>query len=185
MQIKALLFAPLVATGLVSAVPSSKATNFELLALRSASDIHFSPVQAALNHLFLHLPHQKATCDAKPDNHATFSLVDGELYLYRKSGMRQKLYVDRSGMGQGILGYTTGNEPGPRNGERKGWKINKYGDLTFDGAGFIACTDSTKGSWSVGISIGLSNPGGNEHCLGFTARTITTRKPNSCKYTTQ
>ncbi|KAH6885018.1 hypothetical protein B0T10DRAFT_539833 [Thelonectria olida] len=152
MQIKALLFAPLVATGLVLAAPSSKATYFELLALRSASDIHFSPIQAALNHVFLHLPHQKAACNA--------NLVDGELYLYHKSGARQKLYVDRSGMGQGILGYTTGNEPGPRN-------------------------DSTKDSWSVRISIGLSNPGGNEHCLGFTARTITTRKPNSCKYTTQ
>lgn len=99
MQIKAILLTPLVAVGLVSAAPS-KPYNFEIMSLRSASPIHFAGVQAAQSNIFLKLPHQNASCDHKSDNLATFSLVDGELHLYRKSATPQILYVDRSGMGR-------------------------------------------------------------------------------------
>ncbi|KAK7426239.1 hypothetical protein QQZ08_007269 [Neonectria magnoliae] len=183
MQIKALLFAPLLASGLVSAAPSaSKSEIFEILTLRSASPIHFSNVQAARNSIFLHLPDQKAVCDKKSDNAATFKLVDGELHLYRSSGTQQKLFVDRSGMGQGVLQYST-SDALPRNAERKGWKIDKNGNLNFNGAGLLACPGSISNSWSVWVDAGNSNPGGNKNCLGFTARTVKISKPNSCKYT--
>lgn len=98
MQIKSLLLVPLVASGLVTATPSpSKPYRFEALALRSATDIHFAVVQAAHSSIFLKLPQQKATCEKKTDNSATFSIVNGELFLYGKT--RQQIYVDRSGMG--------------------------------------------------------------------------------------
>lgn len=181
MQIKAILFAPLVAAGFASAAPS-KQYNFEAIALRSASPIHFAGVQASQNGIFLNLAKQKATCDRKSDNLATFSLVDGQLSLYRKSATPQTLFVDRSGMGQGVLGYTTGAQSTPRNGERKGWKVDKYGDLSFNGSGFIACPNE-KGSWSVWVSAGVDQPGGNKGCLPFVVRTVKTDKPNSCLYT--
>ncbi|KAM5354451.1 hypothetical protein ACJ41O_001100 [Fusarium nematophilum] len=186
MQIKALLLAPLVAAGVVSAAPQ-KSTQFEALALRSASPIHFEGIQAAKSFISLNLAKQGASCDRKSDNQATFNLVGDELFLYRKSATPQQLWVDRSGMGQGVLGYTTGAQPAPRNAERKGWKIDKNGDLTFNGAGFIACPNSSKagGSWSVWVSAGVKQPGGNKGCLGFTARTVKTTKPNSCLYTQQ
>ncbi|KAF7557249.1 hypothetical protein G7Z17_g779 [Cylindrodendrum hubeiense] len=185
MQIKALLLAPLVATGFVSAAPAtSKTTTFEVMSLRSASPIHFSELQAARNSIFMHLPDQKATCHTKSDNAVTFKLVGTELHLYKSSGTPQKVWVDRSGMGQGVLGYSTGDLK-PKNGEHKGWKIDKNGDLTFNGAGLLACPGSISKSWSVWVNAGVSNPGGNKNCLGFTARTLPITKPNSCKYTEQ
>lgn len=185
MQIKAILFAPLLATGLVSAAPAtSKTTTFEIMALRSASPIHFSELQAARNSIFIHLPDQKATCHTKSDNYATFKLVGDELRLYKSSGTPQKIWVDRSGMGQGVLGYSTGDSK-PKNGEHKGWKIDKNGDLSFKGQGLLACPGSISKSWSVWVDTGIANPGGNKNCLGFSARTLPIAKPNSCKYTEQ
>ncbi|EEU45673.1 hypothetical protein Neosp_004432 [[Neocosmospora] mangrovei] len=186
MQIKAILLTPLLAAGIVSAAPS-KPVQFEAMALRSASPIHFSAIQASKSFLSLNLAKQGASCDKKSDNHAVFNLVGDELYLYKTDNPPQQLYVDRSGMGQGVLGYTTGAQGIPSKAERKGWKIDKSGNLNFNGAGFIACPNSKKagGSWSVWVDAGNANPGGNKGCLGFTARTIKTTTPNSCEYTQQ
>ncbi|KAJ4179097.1 Hypothetical protein NCS54_00046400 [Fusarium falciforme] len=182
MQIKSLLLAPLVASGLVTATPSpSKPYRFEALALRSATDIHFAVVQAAHSSIFLKLPQQKATCEKKTDNSATFSIVNGELFLYGKT--RQQIYVDRSGMGQGKIGYTTGTQSAPRNAERKGWAIDKDGDLSFKGKNLVACPHSIDGAWSVWVSTGIKTPGGNKGCLEFLPRTAEIKKPISCKYT--
>jgi hypothetical protein len=186
MQIKAILLTPLLAAGIVSAVPQ-KSSQFEVMALRSASPIHFAGLQASKSFLSLNLAKQGASCDKKSDNHATFNLVGDELYLYKTDNPPQQLYVDRSGMGQGVLGYTTGVQPIPKNGERKGWKVDKNGNLNFKGAGLIACPNSKKagGSWSVWVDAGVANPGGNKNCLGFTARTIKIEHPISCEYTQQ
>ncbi|KAI0909602.1 hypothetical protein F4824DRAFT_457789 [Ustulina deusta] len=162
---------------------------FGLLALRSASPIHFAQFDAALSSIFLSLPSQNATCDdgTQPTtaDSATFSLSeDGGLYLYAASATPQQLFVDRSGMGQGKLGYTTGAQPAPLNGERAAFAIDESGDLTFNGAGFIACPNSIDGAWSVWVSAGVSNPGGNSDCLGLSARTVEVADaPNSCIYT--
>lgn len=182
MQIKALLLAPLVAAGVVSAAPS-KPVNFEVLALRSASPIHFQGLQAARGGFYLKLPNEKAVCAAKSDNTVTLQLLDGELSLYHSgSGTKQRVFVDRSGMGQGVFRYVTGDGL-PRNGERKKWKIDASGDLTFNGAGLIACPHAISGSWTVWVDVGIANPGGNKDCLPFVARTAKVAKPNSCKYT--
>ncbi|KAI8949212.1 hypothetical protein F4801DRAFT_409140 [Xylaria longipes] len=162
---------------------------FGIMALRSASPIHFAEVDAALNSIFLYLPSQNATCDdgTKPTtpDYATFYLSeDGGLYLYRTSATPQQLFVDRSGMGQGKLGYTTGAQPGPRNGERTKFTIDEYGDISFNDDGFLACPNSIDGAWSVWVGTGVSNPGGNEDCLGFVARAVKIEgTPNSCEYT--
>ncbi|KAF9877087.1 cell wall protein PhiA [Colletotrichum karsti] len=184
----------------VSGLPTFSATNgttngtapglpadakFQLMALRSASEVHFSTFQAAKSSIFLQLPSQEATCDQRNGTDAaTFYLSqDGGLYLYAASATPQQLYADRSGMGQGKLGYTTGAQPAPRNGERTGWTVDSYGDLTLDGAGFLACPNSIEGAWSVWVSSGVSNPAGNTDCLGISVRAVAVSAPNSCSYT--
>ncbi len=61
--------------------------------------------------------------------------------------------------------------------------IDKSGDLTLDGAGFIACPGSIDDSWSVWVSAGVEKPAGQEGCLGFSARAVEVKDPNSCSYT--
>ncbi|KAF6825240.1 cell wall protein PhiA [Colletotrichum musicola] len=160
---------------------------FQLMALRSASPVHFSKFQAALSSVFLQLPSQNATCDDREavaaSEAATFYLQDGGLYLYAASATPQQLYADRSGMGQGKLGYTTGAQPAPRNAERTGWAVDSFGDLTLDGAGFLACPNSIENSWSVWVSAGVSQPAGNADCLGVSVRAVQVSEPNSCSYT--
>ncbi|KAI1419993.1 hypothetical protein F5Y12DRAFT_775061 [Xylaria sp. FL1777] len=162
---------------------------FGLMALRSASPIHFAQFDAALSSIFLNLPSQNATCDdgTKPvaGDSATFTLSeDGGLYLYSTDAPFQQLFVDRSGMGQGKLGYTTGAQPIPHYGERTTFAIDENGYLSFNGAGFIACPNSIDGAWSVWVDAGVSNPGGNSDCLGLSALAVkAVGAPNSCSYT--
>ncbi|KAI1270865.1 hypothetical protein F5Y07DRAFT_384914 [Xylaria sp. FL0933] len=159
---------------------------FGLMALRSASPIHFARFGAALSSIFLNLPSQNATCaDPAAADYATFTLSeDGGLYLFSTSGPRQQLFVDRSGMGQGKLGYTTGDQPGPHYGERTTFAVDETNHLSFNGAGFIACPNSIDGAWSVWVDSGFPNPGGNSDCLGLSALAVKiTDSPNSCSYT--
>ncbi|KAF4461293.1 cell wall [Fusarium albosuccineum] len=190
MQVKTLLAIPFL-SGLVAAMPAAESAKaakthkpFEVLALRSASDIHFASVSAAKGSLFLKLPKQGASCHRKSDGYATFRLTkDGELYLYSTDNPPQQVYADRSGMGQGKVGYVTGAQPPPKNGELKGWEIDKTGNLSLDGASLLACPNSIHDAWSIWVSSGVANPGGNKNCLGFSARTTKVKKPNSCLYT--
>lgn len=115
MQLKTILFTPLLAAGLTNALPQRRDEDsgcpappppvetdveaFGLLALRSASDIHYAQVSAKVNSIFLRLEDQGATCEKESDNAATFYLKDGQLFLYSKDGPTQQIYADRSGMG--------------------------------------------------------------------------------------
>ncbi|PTB65783.1 hypothetical protein BBK36DRAFT_163943 [Trichoderma citrinoviride] len=168
-----------------TAAPSPpKPKAFDIMALRSASPIHFSQVSAARSGLFLGLPQQNATCKGgKSSEYATFSVENEELVLYSCEGVKQKVFVDRSGMGQGIVGYITGDAPLPRYGELKGWKVDASQNLWFKDVGLIACPNSIDGSWRIWLGLGLQTPGGNQGCLGFTARTLENAKPVSCRYT--
>lgn len=189
MQIKTLLLAPLVAAG-VSAAPKKAAPQNEIfqgLSLRSASDIHFTYLQAAQEHFSLKLKDQKASCDRNvKENQATLHLFEEQLFLYKTDNPPQQVYVDRSGMGQGIMGYTTGAQPKPKNGELKGWSIGKDGNLKFDGASFIACPNNPKkpatSSWSVWVSAGVNQPGGGSGCLPFDIKAVEIKKPVGCYY---
>lgn len=179
----------LIAGTAMAATTIAPGDRFVLTALRSASPIHFASVAAAKSSIFLNLPTQGATCDdgSKPTtpDFATFTLTDdGSLNLYAASATPQQLFADRSGNGQGKLGFTTGAEPAPKNGERTKFAIDENSDLTFNGAGFIACPNSIDGAWSVWVSTDVANPAGNKDCIGFTARASKIdAAPNSCTYT--
>ncbi|KAK6074955.1 Cell wall protein phiA [Seiridium cupressi] len=164
-----------------TAIPAD--AKFGLMALRSASPVHFAQFDAALGSVFLNLPAQNASCDAGAADSATFYLSDGGLYLYAASATPQQLYADRSGMGQGKFGYTTGAESGPRNGERTTFALDQYGDLTLNGAGFLACPNSIDGAWSVWVDAGVAEPAGNSDCLGISVRAVEIAEPNGCVYT--
>lgn len=88
--------------GLAAAATIEDGATFNLMALRSASDVHFAKFSAALSSIMLNLPEDNASCDAETDGAATFYLQDGEMYLYAASATPQQLFVDRSGMGKGI-----------------------------------------------------------------------------------
>ncbi|RYP21446.1 hypothetical protein DL765_002236 [Monosporascus sp. GIB2] len=158
-------------------------SKFTLMALRSASPVHFASFSAAQSNLFLHMPRQDATCDGEDPGYATFYLNDGGLFLYAASATPQQIYADRSGMGQGNLGYITGAQRPPRNAEVDGWVVDESGNLSLDGAGFIACPDSIEGAWSLWIDAGVAQPGGNSGCLGISVRAVEAAKPVSCRYT--
>ncbi|KAG9257208.1 uncharacterized protein F5Z01DRAFT_647966 [Emericellopsis atlantica] len=171
-----------------SATPSTNVKAFNLMTLRSASPIHFGQVSASKSNIFVNLPEdaQDATCDAKVTNGATFSLRDGALFLYNEdTDEEQQVWVDRSGMGQGNVGYISGGQNPPRNAELTGWTSTVNGDfsyLNFNGAGLIACPAVPEGSWSVWVNAGVTNPGGSEGCLGFNAMVQPTEEPVSCTY---
>ncbi|KAF5677561.1 cell wall protein [Fusarium heterosporum] len=190
MQIKALLITPLVAAGVVSAAPKAsatpKVTYFNGLALRSASPVHFNYLQASKESFELKLKKQGAECyDQKTHNEATFELYGDELWLYSQGNPRQQAYVDFSGMGQGKFGFTTGAQPAPKNASRKGWKLDKDGLLTCDGASFVACPNGDNletTSWSVWVYNSIDNPGGNKNCLPFSVKAAEVKKPVACMY---
>lgn len=81
-----------------TAVPTPVPETFNVMALRSASPIHFAQVSAAMSSLFLDLPLSNTTCTGESSGHATFYIANEELVLYSEGEM-QKIFVDRSGMG--------------------------------------------------------------------------------------
>ncbi|KAL6876864.1 hypothetical protein J3F83DRAFT_727334 [Trichoderma novae-zelandiae] len=183
MKLQLLPLLPLLLSSTTAAPPPKQPKTFDVMALRSASPIHFSQVSAARSGLFLGLPQQNATCKGASGGHATFYVADEELVLYSCEGVKQKVFVDRSGMGQGIVGYITGDLPLPRYGELKGWRVDSSQNLWFKDTGLIACPNSIDGSWRIWLGLGLQRPGGNQGCLGFTARRLENTKPVSCRYT--
>lgn len=96
----------LAATG-VSAMPAQLEARgdveaFHLMSLRSASPIHFGSFSAVQSNIFINYPkgQQGATCNGDARGLATFSLKDGQLFLYSgDENNQQQVFVDRSGMG--------------------------------------------------------------------------------------
>ncbi|KAH8767442.1 hypothetical protein F5883DRAFT_555026 [Diaporthe sp. PMI_573] len=167
-----------------STVPDG--TPFNMLSIRSGSDLQYASFAAVQGGLALHVEEQGATCsNGAEQEYATFVLNQGELSLYTPANLTQTLYTDRSGMGQGVLQYSTqpgGYLPG-RNSETKGWVVDQYGDLTFAGASLIACPSSIDGAYSVWVSAGVTSPGGNSNCTGIAVRTSVATEPVACTYT--
>ncbi|KAL3476713.1 hypothetical protein BJX99DRAFT_258262 [Aspergillus californicus] len=164
-----------------SSTPSANLDTFSVVAIRSGDAVQYSGFNAALGSLFAGLPSQNATCDGTDDGFATFYIKNGALFLYGPES--QEFYVDRSGMGQGNIGYTTGDaSSGPRNGERTGWVINEQNHLQFDGSDPIACPNSIDGAYSIWASAGIANPAGNKDCVGIAARVEKSSDATSCTY---
>ncbi|RGP79764.1 hypothetical protein FLONG3_2077 [Fusarium longipes] len=201
MQFKTLFTASLL-SGAAFAAPKATCTSeaktesspipktFGLVALRSASPIHFASFSASESGFQLKLPKgdQHAKCvGGKDDGTATFRISKAhELFLYNTGKEQQIAYTDRSGMGQGVLQYTS-SKSYPRNAETEGWKIDKSGNLVFgsNNASFVACPGQKESDpWSVWVATGTSHPGNSDkECLGFNARVAEIKKATSCVYT--
>ncbi|KAF2011617.1 hypothetical protein BU24DRAFT_426690 [Aaosphaeria arxii CBS 175.79] len=154
---------------------------FGLITIRSGSGVQNSGVQASRGSLLVNLQSQNATCE-KESNFATFFIENEELKLYAAWAKPQTVYVDRSGMGQGKIGYSSCAEVSlPRNAETKGWKITD-GGLTFGDNGVQACPGALDGGWSLWLT-GVAKPGGLENCVGVNAKVIDTTTPVGCRYT--
>ncbi|KAH7401351.1 hypothetical protein BKA66DRAFT_405744 [Pyrenochaeta sp. MPI-SDFR-AT-0127] len=158
---------------------------FRVMTIRSGSDIQYGSVQAANNGLLVNTPKQNASC-SEDVNYASFRLSSGALFL-NTDNPPQQIFVDRSGMGQGVIQYTTGVQSPSRNSERVTFAIDENSNLVFNGGngpnlGFVACPGALSGGYSVWLS-GAENPGGNQGCVGFVARALKESNPVTCSYT--
>jgi hypothetical protein len=179
------------ALAVAAPTPDSKpAVNdrFRIMTLRSGSDFQYSSVQAANRGFLINHPDQNSSCDAgaKP-NYATFYLNEaGDLYLNTDNPPQQAV-VDRSGMGQGNIQYTTGVQGIGKNQQRGPFKIDDESNLVFvtpqgPMQGFQACPNALGGGYSIWLA-GDVNPGGKSNCVGFTARALKETEPIKCQYT--
>ncbi|KAF3481678.1 uncharacterized protein GIQ15_04437 [Arthroderma uncinatum] len=189
MKISALV-ASLAVAGSAVAAPPAGSKPFGIMSLRSASPIHFGQVSAAHGSIRINQQNQDAVCKVKhgekPPTTATFYIKDEILYLYTGKGLIQKVFTDRSGFGQGVTGYLTGDGPLPNRFEDKGWMVDGNGNLSFKGQGLLACPTSVPGGgWSIWISGNNPNPGGHTGCLGFSPRTVPLKHPVRCEYSQQ
>ncbi|KAK8096472.1 hypothetical protein PG999_012416 [Apiospora kogelbergensis] len=142
---------------------------FGVLSIHSGSPVQYAGWSASSRGIFNLGPAQNASCDkGAKEEFATFHLNDkSELFLYSTGNPVQQVYVDRSGMGQGIVGYTTGD-----------------GHLKFDGADFQSCPGYVDGAYKIWLA-GTSNPGGNSDCVAVAARVQTLSEPVGCLYQQQ
>lgn len=166
---------------------------FRLMSIRSGSSIQYGAVQARNGGFVINGP-QNSTCaigntdtPVSGINYASFSLSqdDGSLYLYTDNPPHQA-FVDRSGMGQGIIRYTTGVQSIGKSQERGPFKIDDEGNLVFAGSqngstGFQACPNALGGGYSVWLA-GATNPGGNSDCVGFEMKALKEVQPLKCSY---
>ncbi|KAE8155115.1 hypothetical protein BDV25DRAFT_146593 [Aspergillus avenaceus] len=185
MQLKNLALAASVAATAAAAPAADAAPQyFGVIAIHSTSAVHNAGFKAAQNGLFAGGNREQGASCARPEEQfATFYIQDGELNLYDKSATPQTIFVDASGMGQGIIGYTTGAQPTPKNASRKGWAV-KDSHLQFNGKDLIACP-GLEGSFGIYADAGVSNPAGNSNCISIAARVEGTTNPNGCLYTQQ
>lgn len=142
-------------------------------------------------------PQEGASCNGEYQQFAYFVLnkaESGTLSLYTDGKPWQQLFVDRSGMGQGMLQYTTGAEPAPRNAERGGWAIDENNILSFAGNDkFLACPGGPNNSFRVLPDVGIENPAGYSGCTGIRAvaqisdpdpKAVDPQYPVMCHYST-
>ncbi|EOD48477.1 putative cell wall protein [Neofusicoccum parvum] len=183
------------------ATPAPPATAFGLVAIAPGTPIHQHRISASNSGLHLLSPNRDAQCG--PDStqrrpFAAFTLRDGgQWFLWdpKTGSRRQQLWSDVSGMGQGALQYTRDRR------EANGLNKNRITteEFGFMGAGtkerpsyltwrgdheFIACPSAGggEGAWSVWLSAGVAQPGGNKGCKKFRARAVELPKALGCKY---
>ncbi|KAH8725255.1 hypothetical protein GQ44DRAFT_707409 [Phaeosphaeriaceae sp. PMI808] len=180
-----LLTAAAVATT-ASAIPTppAKGHYFNVITAHYGSPIQDYPFQAAHNSLMVHASSQNATCDKDPSNRATFYIEDEVLYLYARSATPQTVFVDRSWMGNGLVGYVTGAQPIGAKQETKGWAISENKELQFKGQGLQACPGGIDGSWSIWLQ-GSEEPGWNKNCEKIGNWVRLHEEPIGCFYTAE
>ncbi|EFE44313.1 cell wall protein PhiA [Trichophyton verrucosum HKI 0517] len=186
MKLLTIISASLALAGFTTATPPPQTFSIKAKGNPKVPSARFD---ASRSNIFLNYGDSGAVCEVKPGcpkpKDAVFYLKDSILYLYTgSSNPVQKVFLDRSGFGQGKIGYLTGDGQLPSRWEVQGWTIDGAGNLKFKGKGLIACptSDPKIKSWTVWADLGIATPGGNKGCLPFTAHTMKT-KPVACKYT--
>lgn len=126
---------------------------------------------------------QTPSCDrGERQDFATFVIYsDKTVYLYKTDNPPQQLWVDASGMGGGISGYTTGAQPTPKNASRGDFEIDEEGVLTFSGVGTKACPTGEEGKWTVWFTSN-EKPGFQEDCLDVTLKAYDAPARVACTY---
>jgi hypothetical protein len=158
---------------------------FRLMSLRTGTPIQFGNVQAVKGGLSINAPKQNSSCTEPDANYASFSLTEeGDLYLYTPNPPL-RAYVDRSGMGQGVLQFTMCVQGIGKNQERGPFKIDDESNLVFAAAngvvGFQACPGAEEDGYSVWLS-GVDTPAGIEGCIPFTMKALKEETPVKCIY---
>ena len=173
------------------AAANAESTTFgpsKLIADAPGTDFDGLPIQASQGGMVIGAENQNAACGPEPQDYAVFQLnAASELALYTANPI-QVFYADVSGMGQGVLRYTTGAQQPTRYGERKGFTLTEDNDLiwTFPGSnytnGFQACGPAAGAKYSVWLD-GQVNPAGYTDCKKFKARVEPVENPIKCMYT--
>ncbi|KAF2213526.1 hypothetical protein CERZMDRAFT_96359 [Cercospora zeae-maydis SCOH1-5] len=126
---------------------------------------------------------QKAECaSTHVINTASFvTYSDKRLYMYTDSTPVQNVWVDASGMGQGITGYSTPDRV-PAKGSLDPFVISPEGDLTFlDSKVAKACPGLEPGQWSIWFTTS-EKPANQDGCITVTLKTIRTPHAVPCQY---
>lgn len=156
---------------------------FGVLSIHSGSEVQYAGWSATQNAIW-NLAEQKPSCDRNErPQFATFWInkEDNGLYLYSSNNPPNQLWVDRSGMGQGKMGYTVGvATPPPKNSERGPFTITD-GHLQFDGSDFLACSGYDNGAYEIFVDVGIEHPAGN-NCTAIAAKVLETKTPIGCQY---
>lgn len=167
--------------------PNPDLVTFGVISIHSGSAVHNAGWGAMHKGVFTGTrPQEGASCYGAQQDYATFVLnkPEGTLSLLTDGKPWQQFFVDRSGMAQGQLQYTTGAEPATKNAERNGWAINDASHLTFGGSdAFLACPAGFGDNlYRVLPYVGIENPAGYTNCTSIAARVIEATNPVECLY---
>lgn len=126
---------------------------------------------------------QTPSCDrGERQDFATFVLYsDKTVFLYKNDNPPQQLWVDGSGMGGGISGYTTGAQPTPKSASRGDFAVDGEGVLTFNGVGAKACPTADEGKWTVWFTTN-EKPGFQDGCVDVTLKAYDAPARVGCTY---
>ncbi|KAK2763328.1 hypothetical protein FQN54_009964 [Arachnomyces sp. PD_36] len=188
MLFKNLLTFSAIAAG-ASAAPAPEAADpptwFNLVAIAPGSAVHNAAISASAGIFWINHPQMGAECDRETNN-ATFVLKADELNLFKAFALpqdTQRIYIDRSDVGKGTAGFSTGNGPIPKNAERNGFALNSDNHIQFDGSNFQACPIAGGESYTIWLS-GVGDPSESEGCTDLELLAVGTLNPNSCDYST-
>jgi hypothetical protein len=170
---------------------------FKLVALpKVANEIECAPFQAKNNNLLINAEFQGANCTSRTSRKYASFVLNGQGLLFLNTGdtpdnfQTQQIFVDRSGMGQGQIQYTTGLDTTiGKNQELGPFKLTDSSDLVFDNGNgvvtaFQACPPSDGDKltgWEVWLA-GNPKPAGSEGCVELNARAVKDDQPEACEY---
>ncbi|GAO14150.1 uncharacterized protein UV8b_06554 [Ustilaginoidea virens] len=184
MKFTAAIASSILLSGSTLAAPTTtnRSWPFIITSMGSPTPVHYGRLTAANMGFTINGSNQGAQCDKENDS-ATFQLQGSQLFLYSANNEVQQVFVDRSGMGGGAIGYfdNTKSAPGSHF-ELDGWSINHKDQLVFGNSKLAACPPYEEGGvWTVRV-ISTENQAESKSCIHFDARVTPQDNPSSCIY---